>query len=142
MRNKRRLIYLNCFFYTVIIFLIVGKFIQSFIFPGYQLSTSYYFIVGLMPLISLVVMVGLIGEREWARICTISWNLCIAFLLIGLKLIGYIFLQLKYNISDVYYSYFDWDTIFQLIIGIGLILLSFAFRSKSMKEYFEINGNT
>jgi len=136
-RTKKTIVYLNSFFYAMIIFLVVGKLILDLLSLRYQQSLLYYALLGIMTLLTLIVMTGLINKKEWARFFSIFLNLGIGFLLTCLNIILFFLGGYDPQNSENYLSFFDLETIAQMVVGIILFFLSLVFCSKHMKEYFK-----
>jgi hypothetical protein len=82
------------------------------------------------------ISVGLLKIRNWARIIAIPWNIAIAFLMIGLKVVATYLLSGEGSSVSEQISYLKPDTVVELSVGVVLIILSFLYLKKTIKDQF------
>jgi hypothetical protein len=135
-------IYTNCFIYIAVIILLFGGVLQRAQYPFWnnkemnKLGIVYDLTALGVIIITLIIIIGLIRLKPWGRLLAMIWNVGIAFLLIGLKLIGYYVLIGFSGSAPEDFNYFDSDTILQFVFGIILIILTISYKNKSIKELF------
>jgi len=136
------LIYTNCVIYLAMIILLVGGIFQRAQDSFWEdmemnkLGITYNITALGLIIITFMIMVGLIRLKRWGRLWAMVWNVGIAFLLIGVKLIGYYVLIGHSATTPKDFNYFDSDTTLWLVLGLILIILTLLYGSKSMKELF------
>jgi len=125
-------IYINCILYLFVSIMLINS-IRDIIESNASLANVNVITILLFSFIILfliIVSYGLLTNKKWARVMAISWNLAIAFLLIGLKLIIYIMADSSLNIS----GYFSYYSLMQIVIGFILIFLSFLYIKENKEQ--------
>jgi hypothetical protein len=108
---------------------------KNFLEKNAKLLFAYDLISLSIILILLIIIIGLLKLKPWSRSAAIVWNISIAFILIGLKLVVYFLIIWQYGIPKDF-NYFNLNTILEFVLGIILIFLAISFNSKSVKELF------
>lgn len=131
----------NCVMYGIFVIGIIGGSTYR------RLDTSWrevptgtaiaYDILGLAAItVTVVSAVGLIKLKVWARIVAVVWNLCIAMLLSGLKIVAYITIALMSGSLPGDASYFDSETILSFALALSFVLLSVGLSTKKVRQAF------
>lgn len=135
--KEKYLVYLNCLLYMLVAVMLISgalKVVNDEYWKNVNTTTSFLYALLLIgaTLFMSVIAFGLLRFKDWARRMAVPWNLVVAYLLIGMKLIYYLILEKSFNYS----MYFDFNTIFQTVIGVSLMLLAMSYLKKSIKKIF------
>jgi hypothetical protein len=139
---SRICIFANCIAYGVVILSLFRGILQrsqDLVWLNTEMHTMRLLydvtFIGIMA-ITILVTIGLVRLKSWGRYWAIVWNIVIAFLLIGLRLFGYLFLIGLSGAPPEGIVYFNADTILQWVCGALLLLLAICYRHRAIKELF------
>lgn len=86
---------------------------------------------------TLIVLIGLAKFMDWGRKLSISWNLCIAFLLIVIPPFVYFLLAGRSSsLNEMISITLDFNYIVQLVFGFLLIVITIFYNKKLIKSEF------
>lgn len=134
-RLNKSPIYINCILYLIVSIMLTQNIWETIESNAILTNQNIIIILLFSALIFFLIVIsyGLLALKKWARVMAISWNLSIAFLLVGLKVVIYIISDPDLNIS----GYFNFYSLMQIAIGLTLIYLSIIYTSNSIKDKFK-----
>jgi len=121
------LIYINVTIYLVFVSIVAVGLLSDKPSSGFNGSAGMYILYTILAVVIVFVCYGLLTNRKYGIPWAININFVIAFLIIGLKTIGY--LILIDNVNEFYYlEYFNKETFVFLLTGGCLIFLSIYYK--------------
>jgi len=138
----RMCVYANCVIYGAVVSLLLGGVVtraQDAFWQSAETRTLRIMYdatsTGVL-LLTLLIIVGLLRWKSWSRVWAMAWNISVAFWLVGFRAFGY-FVLVGFSASPpAGFEYFDARTVLQWICGVTLVLLTFCYRTRSVKELF------
>lgn len=138
----RMCVYANCIIYGAVVALLFGGVLKRAQDAFWQSAETHTLRImydvastGVL-LLTLLILAGLLRRKSWGRVWAMAWNISMAFGLVGFRAFGYFVLVGFSAAPPAGFEYFDASTVLQWICGVTLVLLTFCYRVRSVKELF------